>query len=68
MFKLLEMYPDLLGIGIDENKFIVLHGDQFEVGGDGRVSVFDSKSAAKKKYITLTKGQKFDLRKLSMIH
>jgi 6-pyruvoyltetrahydropterin/6-carboxytetrahydropterin synthase len=42
---------------------IVVHDDQFEVIGAGKVGVFDSNGVAKKKYLTLSKGQKFDLKK-----
>jgi len=62
LMEVIARHPDLLGIGIDENTAIVLHDDQFEVMGEGRVSFFDSKSVAKRKYLTLSSGQRFDLR------
>lgn len=67
LLQVIARYPELLGIGIDENMAIVVHDDQFEVIGEGRVGVFDSKGVAKKKFLTLTKGQKFDLRKRAII-
>jgi cyanophycinase len=67
LFEVVARYPDLLGIGIDENTALVLHDDQFEVMGVGRVMVFDSNSVGKKKYVTLTRGQRFDLRTLTTI-
>jgi cyanophycinase-like exopeptidase len=60
---------ELLGIGIDEDVAIVVKGDQFKVIGkdNGEVLVFDPKSWKKntpdeKKWITLTTGQKYDLK------
>ncbi len=41
MFEILEKYPELLGIGIDENTAIVVHGDRFQVIGDSYVAVYD---------------------------
>jgi cyanophycinase len=63
LFEVVARYPELIGIGIDENTAIVLHDDQFEVIGDGTVSIFDKDGVAGKKYVTLSKGQKYDLRK-----
>ena len=43
-FDLLEVIrarPDLLGIGIDEDTAIVVHGDSFEVIGRGYVAIYD---------------------------
>jgi cyanophycinase len=61
-------YPELLGIGIDENTAIVVHDDQFEVIGDGHVDIFDARSPSGKKLVTLSRGQKFDLRKRMTIN
>ena len=55
-------YPELLGIGLDENTAIVVHDDQFEVMGVGQVGVFQGKGA-KQKPLMLSRGQKFDLRR-----
>lgn len=62
MFRLLPQHADLLGIGIDESTAIVIHEDQFEVIGEGHVEVFDAEGAARRKYLTLSKGQRYDLR------
>jgi cyanophycinase len=67
MLEVLAHYPDLLGIGLDENTAIVVHEDQFEVIGEGRVGIFEGKNRAANKYLILTKGQKFDLRKRSAL-
>jgi cyanophycinase len=67
LMEVVARYPDLIGIGIDENTAIVLHDDQFEVMGRGRISVFDSNSVTRKKYLTLSRGQRFDLRTHTII-
>lgn len=41
MFEILKNRPDLLGIGIDENTALVVHGNQFEVIGENYVVVYD---------------------------
>lgn len=42
LIEILETYPELLGIGLDENTAIVVHGDTFEVMGAGYVAIFDA--------------------------
>lgn len=41
MFEVLKVYPDLLGISIDENTAILVTGNQFEVIGQSYVLVYD---------------------------
>lgn len=41
MLEVIEKYPALLGIAIDENTAIVVQGDRFEVIGDTYVLIFD---------------------------
>lgn len=41
IFEILEAHPYLLGIGLDENTAIVIHGDEFEVIGESYVAVYD---------------------------
>jgi cyanophycinase len=67
LLELITRYPELVGIGIDENTAIILHEDQFEVIGVGTASVFDKESVAHKKYVTVLKGQKYDLRNRTII-
>lgn len=67
LLEVVAHYPELLGIGIDENTAIVVHDNQFEVIGEGKVGVFDSNGVAKKKYLTLSKGQRFDLTRRTII-
>ena len=42
MLEVIEAFPDLLGIGIDENTAIVVQGDEFEVIGESYVAIYDS--------------------------
>lgn len=55
--------PELLGLGIDETTAVLVHGDGFEVLGEGKVLVWDGKSHGDKPYLVLTRGDKFDLKK-----
>lgn len=41
ILEILEAHPELLGIGLDENTAIVVHGDKFEVIGESFVAVYD---------------------------
>lgn len=41
MFEILAVYPDLLGISIDENTAILVSGDTFEVIGQSYVLIYD---------------------------
>lgn len=41
MFEVLKEYPDLLGIGLDENTGILVRKDTFEVVGESYVAVYD---------------------------
>lgn len=41
MFSILDQYPHLLGIGIDEGTAIVVSGNQFYVMGAGCVAIYD---------------------------
>ena len=66
LVELLDRYPELIGIGIDENTVIIVHDDQFEVIGEGTVSIFGN-TANRKKYVSLSKGQRYDLRKRTII-
>jgi len=41
ILEILKVHPELLGIGLDENTAIVVHGDEFEVIGKSFVAVYD---------------------------
>ena len=41
LIEIIEAKPELLGIGLDENTGIVVHGDSFRVIGESYVAVYD---------------------------
>ena len=41
LLQIVRAYPDILGIGIDEDTAIVVQGDQFEVIGQSYVAIYD---------------------------
>ena len=59
MEPVVAAHPTLLGIGIDPNTIIVLHGGQFEVLGSGKVTITE---AGRQQY-SISPGSHFDLRK-----
>lgn len=61
LVKVVEAHPELLGIGIDEGAAIVVHGDSFEVVGNGQVAIYDKIRFADS-YSFLSPGQKFYFR------
>jgi len=65
LVPVIERHPDLLGIGLDEDTAIIVHGDRFEVMGHGPVGVYDARSASWKsdtRWQTLHEGDAFDLK------
>jgi cyanophycinase len=42
MLEVMDAYPDLLGIGLDENTAIVVQGDQLQVIGQSYAVIFDN--------------------------
>jgi len=65
--EVIAHYHELLGIGIDERTAIIVHNDQFEVMGAGHVEVFDAQTPFGRKGISLFPGQRFDLKKRTVI-
>jgi cyanophycinase len=62
LVNVIDAYPQLLGIGIDEKAAIVVQGEQFEVIGEGRVAIYDNQKHGSTWYYWLSPGDKFDLR------
>jgi cyanophycinase len=60
LWELLEIQPDLLGIGLDEGTAIVVQGDQAEVIGRSRVILFDA-SGLRREVRSLGPGDVVDL-------
>jgi len=58
MFEALELYPGMLGIGLDENTAIEVHGSQFKVLGQHYVVVYDGKFYSRDRggYVEITRG------------
>lgn len=54
-------HPNLLGIGIDEDAGLLVHGNCFEVIGSGRVAIYDSHPHPPDWYYWLKPGEHFDL-------
>ncbi len=79
MFDILKNKPELLGLGIDENTAIVVHGDQFEVIGSSYVTIYDgtfwSREGSDMKHLPdenalfymLRKGDRYDLKERRVI-
>ncbi len=64
MKQLVNRYPQLLGIGIDEATALIVQGSQATITGRGAVYFYDRRSPAypdAPDYLTLTDGQVFDL-------
>jgi len=59
MEPVVAAHPKLLGIGIDPNTIIVLHGDQFEVLGSGKVTI----TVMNHQQYSISSGSRFDLTK-----
>jgi cyanophycinase len=64
LLQVLDRYPALLGIGIDEGTAIVVQGDRFEVVGASRVAVYGAAANGEgdEPILWLDPGARFDLR------
>lgn len=71
MTDLINTYPQLLGIGLDENTFIVVTGDTMEVIGKSKVAIYDRKNhpypMGKEDYFSLTHGDQYNLRERRIV-
>ena len=63
LIDVVDRYPDLLGIGIDENTAIVVRGDQFDVIGQSYVVIYDNQAVVPPsgRFYFLAPGDRFDL-------
>ena len=63
LIEIISAYPDLLGIGLDENTAIVVEGNEMEVIGESFVAIFDYNLWPENPYNTasLANGGKFFL-------
>jgi cyanophycinase len=65
MTELMAVYPQLLGIGIDEGTAVVVRGSVLEVVGRSRVAVYDRRKPVPKEgpdYEELRPGDRYDLK------
>jgi cyanophycinase len=56
--QVIERYPNLLGVGIDESTAIVVHGDKFSIIGPSKVFIHVKGTP----FYTLTAGDTFNLK------
>ena len=57
----IQAHPELLGVGIDESTFVIVKGNEFEVGGKSTVLVLDARGGGEMKRTELKAGGKFEL-------
>jgi cyanophycinase len=62
LLRVVESHPELLGIGIDADASIVVHGDEFRVIGVGYVAVYDARLLVpERRFYFVERGERFDL-------
>lgn len=63
MLDLLEVHPELLGIGLDEDTAIIVRGDHFEVVGESYAIIYDRRTTTGRDgtFYFLAPGDGFDL-------
>lgn len=64
LIEVIEKFPKLLGIGIDENTAIIVHGNNFDVIGDGYVAIYDNNRIIppKGQFYFLAPGDRYNLK------
>lgn len=64
MLEVIEKYPELLGIGLDENTAIVVEGDRFDVIGQGYAVIYSDKRVAgtNGRFYFMAPGDRFDMK------
>jgi len=68
LIPVIQRFPHLLGLGIDEGTAIIVQGDAFEVIGESKVAIYDARRWAEKtdseeRHFFLESGDRYDLRK-----
>jgi cyanophycinase len=61
LINVMDLHPDILGIGIDEDAALIVRGNRFEVIGTGRVAIYDNQRREGSWYYWLKPGDQFDL-------
>jgi cyanophycinase len=70
MTQLMKVYPQYLGIGIDEATAIVVQGSTADVIGKGKVHFYDTNrkfDAGQPDYEALSAGSRYDLRERKVL-
>jgi cyanophycinase len=62
LVDVLDVHPELLGIGIDDTAGLVVRGDLVDVIGESKVAIYDNKKREGGWYYWLTPGDRIDLR------
>jgi cyanophycinase len=70
LIELITRYPNLLGIGLDEDTAIVVTGDQFDVIGRSYAVIYDHEHQIPPdgKFYFLQAGDRYDLKKRQALH
>jgi ketosteroid isomerase-like protein len=61
MLQVIEKYPELLGIGLDEGTAILVQGDRAEVIGRSKAAFYNTRDADGESFYFLDAGDVFDL-------
>lgn len=61
LINVVDIHPEILGIGVDEDAALVVRGNRFEVIGNGRVAIYDNQRRDGSWYYWLKPGDQFDL-------
>jgi cyanophycinase len=67
LVNVVDAYPELLGIGIDERAAILVRGDEFQVLGDSKVAIYDGRRHGNRWYYWLAPGAVFSLRTRAVV-
>ena len=67
MRTLKRVFPQLLGLGIDERTAVVVTKDLLEVVGDHRVTIYDGRAKNPEAMLSLESGELYDLRRWSRV-
>lgn len=79
MFEVLAVYPELLGVSIDENTAMLVSGNTFEVIGQSYIMIYDgthwdqtkgefvNNKPNQERFHVLRKGGKYDMKKREVI-
>lgn len=61
LINVVDVHPEILGIGIDEDAALLVRANRFEVIGTGRVAIYDNQRREGSWYYWLKSGEQFDL-------